>query len=332
MVSGTIRDHIRGNLVGYIALFVALGGTAMGLPGKATVDSGDIKNSQVKLKDLAPNSVDAARILDGSITGAELANGAVTGQKILDGTLGPADIAPDSLGAGAIAEAGLTVGGALTGTLGAAGIAPGAVGADQLADGAVVGGAGGDVADGSITNADVATNAAGDLTGANIDEASLSGVNAATLGGNAASDFLGKTSNVDFRAANKIANTATAADGTKLIGGSSSRFTLEATGVPHTFKLCDELGVTQHFLYLTEANNWVGTASTIPGGGCTANLPTGGVSNTAAGAMIIFAPNAVLFIGPATQNALAGGQDPQRYSIESFGFAADSCGVTGASC
>jgi hypothetical protein len=48
--------------------------------------------------------------------------------------------------------------------------------------------------------------------------------------------------------------------------------------------------------------------------------------------MIIFAPDAVIFIGPATASSAAGGQDPRRYLISAFGFAIDSCGAAGATC
>lgn len=41
--AGGIREHIRHNVVGYIALFCfAVGGTAVALPGNNKVDSGDI--------------------------------------------------------------------------------------------------------------------------------------------------------------------------------------------------------------------------------------------------------------------------------------------------
>ncbi len=43
-----MRDHIRSNVVGYLALFVALSGTAQRFPRTNTVDSRDIINKQVK--------------------------------------------------------------------------------------------------------------------------------------------------------------------------------------------------------------------------------------------------------------------------------------------
>lgn len=41
-----------GVIIGIVALVAALGGSAIALPGKNSVDSGDIKNGQVKTKDM----------------------------------------------------------------------------------------------------------------------------------------------------------------------------------------------------------------------------------------------------------------------------------------
>lgn len=54
---GRIAEHLRGNVVGYVAVFLALAGTAVALPGRNTVDSGDIINGEVKRRDLAAGSV-----------------------------------------------------------------------------------------------------------------------------------------------------------------------------------------------------------------------------------------------------------------------------------
>src|SRR5687768_17312724 len=57
--------HIRSHAIAYVALFVALGGTAVALPGANTVNSGDIINGQVKPQDAG---VGPAAIRYGSIT------------------------------------------------------------------------------------------------------------------------------------------------------------------------------------------------------------------------------------------------------------------------
>jgi hypothetical protein len=48
--------------VAFIALLAALSGTAVALPGKNTVDSGDIKKGAVKRGDLAANAVNGGKV------------------------------------------------------------------------------------------------------------------------------------------------------------------------------------------------------------------------------------------------------------------------------
>ena len=45
-----IRNHLRSNVVGYLALFVALSGTAVALPATNTVFSDDIVNGRGDLE------------------------------------------------------------------------------------------------------------------------------------------------------------------------------------------------------------------------------------------------------------------------------------------
>ena len=82
-MSSRVRKHIRGNVVGYLALFLVLtGGTAQALNGSNTVFSDDIVNRDVKTADLgfksvtanrlAPNSVRSGRVVDDSLTGADV--------------------------------------------------------------------------------------------------------------------------------------------------------------------------------------------------------------------------------------------------------------------
>jgi hypothetical protein len=79
-------------VVSVIALAVALSGTAMALPGKNTVDSGDIVKKQVKASDLAKGAAKAPKI----------AANAVRSGKIKDGTVTGADLAPDTINRGQI--------------------------------------------------------------------------------------------------------------------------------------------------------------------------------------------------------------------------------------
>jgi hypothetical protein len=64
-----IPDHLRSNVIGYVALFVALSGTAMATQsGRAdTISSEDIINGQVKTNDISnSNGVRSADVRDDS--------------------------------------------------------------------------------------------------------------------------------------------------------------------------------------------------------------------------------------------------------------------------
>jgi len=62
-------------LVALIALIVALSGTAVALPGSNTVDSGDIKNGQVKRVDIATGAVTSSKVSNGSLQAKDFAPG-----------------------------------------------------------------------------------------------------------------------------------------------------------------------------------------------------------------------------------------------------------------
>ena len=74
-----IRAHFRGNVVGYVALFVALSGSAY---AAATT--------------LPANSVGTRQLRSGAVTNAKLASGAVTGSKVANNSLTAADVAPNT--------------------------------------------------------------------------------------------------------------------------------------------------------------------------------------------------------------------------------------------
>jgi hypothetical protein len=73
--------HLRGNVVGYVALFAALGGTSY---------------AAVRL---TANSVTTRAVAPGAITHAKLAPKSVSGANIIDGSLKRADFAPGTLAA-----------------------------------------------------------------------------------------------------------------------------------------------------------------------------------------------------------------------------------------
>jgi hypothetical protein len=57
-----IHKFLRQNVLGLVAIFIALGGTALALPGENTVNSGDIKNGAVDTPDLHGDAVTAGKI------------------------------------------------------------------------------------------------------------------------------------------------------------------------------------------------------------------------------------------------------------------------------
>jgi hypothetical protein len=109
-----IQKHIRNNVVGYVAVFLALTGTAAAThPGGAdTIDSADIINAEVNTHDLANNSVSSDKINNGAVRsadvaddttgnalkGIDIANASLTGADVADNSLTGADIQESSLG------------------------------------------------------------------------------------------------------------------------------------------------------------------------------------------------------------------------------------------
>jgi hypothetical protein len=74
--------------VAFIALLAALSGTAVALPGKNTVDSGDLKKNAVKTRDIARNAVTTPKIRNGAVNSRKVRNNSLTGTDINESTLG----------------------------------------------------------------------------------------------------------------------------------------------------------------------------------------------------------------------------------------------------
>lgn len=122
-MSSRLRNHIRGNLVGYVALFLVLtGGTAQALNGSNTVFSDDIVNGQVRTADIAANAVTTSRLAPSSVGSGRVVDNSLTGADVGDGTLTGNDIQAESIFGGQIAN----------GTVGAADIGAGAVNAHHF--------------------------------------------------------------------------------------------------------------------------------------------------------------------------------------------------------
>jgi uncharacterized secreted protein with C-terminal beta-propeller domain len=58
--------------VAFVALLAALTGTAVALPGTNSVDSGDIKNSQVKTQDIKNSTIAGKDVKSNTITGSDV--------------------------------------------------------------------------------------------------------------------------------------------------------------------------------------------------------------------------------------------------------------------
>lgn len=87
--------HLRSNAVAYLALFVALGGSAY---AASKVTSSDIKDNTIKGKDIRTNQVTGGDLRDESATGADIANGSLDGSDVKDQGLTGGDIADKSIG------------------------------------------------------------------------------------------------------------------------------------------------------------------------------------------------------------------------------------------
>jgi hypothetical protein len=151
-MSARIARHVRSNVVGYVAVFLALSGTAMALPGTNTVFSDDITNGQVKTPDLnggavttgklAPNSVESPKILDEGVKTLDIADNHVRSSDVrndnlVGGGLAAIDLSLDSVGSSEIAANAVGDSEIEAGGVGASEIASGSVQTSELANGAV---------------------------------------------------------------------------------------------------------------------------------------------------------------------------------------------------
>jgi hypothetical protein len=84
-----VSRYIRSNILGFIAIFIALGGVgfAAGL-ARDSVKSKHIKDGQVQNADLGAGAVDSSKVADNSLTGADIDESSLTGVVGLPGPKG----------------------------------------------------------------------------------------------------------------------------------------------------------------------------------------------------------------------------------------------------
>jgi hypothetical protein len=106
-----VRAHFVHQPVAYLALFVALGGTAYAAATIGTDDvindsllSEDIKNASLTGGDLREGTIGSGRVANDSLTSADVKDDTLRADDILNGTIGSSDIAANSLGGGRITD------------------------------------------------------------------------------------------------------------------------------------------------------------------------------------------------------------------------------------
>jgi hypothetical protein len=113
--------HMRHNVVAYLALFLALGGSSAYAAN--TVFSSDIVDGEVKTPDLGASAVTAPKIATNAVTNAKIGTAAVTNPKI-----GAAAVTATNLGTAAVTNAKIGTAAVTNGKLAAGAVTPGKFG------------------------------------------------------------------------------------------------------------------------------------------------------------------------------------------------------------
>lgn len=132
-LSTRIRRHLQTHIVGYLALFVALSGTALALPGHKTVKGDDLSDGAVKKRALASGAVVSGKLAGGSVKAEKLAAGAVGNTQLGDDAVDRKKIKAQAVAGSKIADSAVSSAKVEDGTLQAADF-----GAGQLSDGFVI--------------------------------------------------------------------------------------------------------------------------------------------------------------------------------------------------
>jgi hypothetical protein len=123
-------------IISLVALFAALSGAALALPGTQTVNSGDIKDNAVKSIDLKDNAaVTTDDVVDESLTGTDVADGSIAGNDVTDESIASNDVQNETLLSTDIADQAITGADVAGDTLQANDLAPNSVQSEEIGDG-----------------------------------------------------------------------------------------------------------------------------------------------------------------------------------------------------
>jgi hypothetical protein len=139
MRSVSVRRPSHATVIAYLALFVALAGTA-------------VAAKKIQSRDIAKNAVKTNKIADAAVSNRKIANFAVNTSKLADEAVTEDQLAPDSVSGNKIQQSSIGTGKLREGAVETDKIADLAVTNPKLADGAVTGSK---VADGAVTAAKV---------------------------------------------------------------------------------------------------------------------------------------------------------------------------------
>lgn len=80
-------------VISFIALAVAISGTAVALPGKNKVETNDLEKRAVTSKKIASKAVTTKKLKNLAVTSAKLGAGSVVGDKVVDNSIGDGKLA-----------------------------------------------------------------------------------------------------------------------------------------------------------------------------------------------------------------------------------------------
>jgi hypothetical protein len=99
-MSARLRSHVRNNVIGYLALFVALSGSAYAVTApRNSISSKSIRNGQVRSPDLQDNGVAGIDLQDGGVQSGDIQDGGVQSIDLAPGAVQATNLAAGAIGA-----------------------------------------------------------------------------------------------------------------------------------------------------------------------------------------------------------------------------------------